>query len=156
MTDAQLRSIALIADGHPYRAVAATVGVELRDLVTWVADPEYREALEHARASVVGQAAHQLSGQSARAVESLGASLEALEAIRDDPDARAADRIRACAELRAIAVVVMDRVGLEATSKVELQTSTGVEEYDMGILSDDELDALGATLERMRNGGHEH
>lgn len=156
LTQQQIDAIALIASGHRYQAVAVSVGVKVRDLVAWVADPEYADALAAARAESVGEAHSVLSGQAPRAVSTVLDRIQSLVDIADG-EGKDADRIRANEAAAKLSIALLDRIGLGPSSDVTVTHEKG-ESDTTGIeyLTEEEVLAMDAVLERMRNGGHEH
>lgn len=157
LSEQQTLAIRLIVDGHTYRAVAREAGCELVDLATWAADEEYSHALAAARGSQAGEVRTVLEGRMVEAVATGWEVLAGLAAAARGAE-KESDRIRAAAEYMRGLYGLLDRSGYGPSQDVTITRADLQADADAMVmaLSEEEVMAMDALLEKMRNGGHEH
>lgn len=128
---AKAKAVALIMAGKSQAEAAREVGVTPKTMVEWMRDPEVRERIDEAAASVIGAAREKLER----------AAVEAAQSLIDA--ANAGEWRAACA--------LLDRVGIGPSAKQEVNHSGAVGAVDLASLSTDELiERLHAAVEKLQ------
>jgi transcriptional regulator with XRE-family HTH domain len=130
MADRRTAAVPLLVAGLPHVEVADRVGVCPQTVSRWLADEDFRAEVEAERLQATAEAREALAGAALLAVQ-------ALVSVASDCDAAPGSRVSA-------ACAILDRVGLERGSRVEVGVTAQGDEQ----LRDWLLHASDAELER--------